>query len=215
MRPLARGSVTSTPLADEMSLTEALECARNGDRQGFTKLYTHYQELYGRHLFHLVGDLEVARDLYQEAFVRLWKELAAKQPIPNFEAWLHVVTKNLAIDYLRRSKHLTFRPLPESDSDDPEEYVLFGRISTPGHEVFVIEMDCLIQALAKMSQQYKVCLLLQEVWGLSQREIAKTLGISESAVSANVSRGMRQIRTMYKHMMDDPDATKEGGQIKC
>src|SRR5712692_4998273 len=59
-----------------------------------------------------------------------------------------------------------------------------------------------------------VCVLLQDLWGYSQHEIADALGIRESAVSANVSRGHKQLRTAYWNMMHAKPAPKKGGQTR-
>ena len=59
-----------------------------------------------------------------------------------------------------------------------------------------------------------MCVLLQDVWGYSQREIAETLAISEKAVSSNVSRGHKQLRTAYQNMANGIQAQRTGGQMK-
>src|SRR6266568_4511321 len=54
------------------------------------------------------------------------------------------------------------------------------------------------------------CVLLQDQWGFSQREIACLLSISEKSVSAYISRGREQLRRLYTHLAAESQETKEG-----
>jgi hypothetical protein len=73
---------------------------------------------------------------------------------------------------------------------------------------------CISLRIPWVSPQYRVCVLLQNVWGYSQREIAETLKITEKAVSSNVSRGHKQLRMAYQNMANGLQAQRTGGQIK-
>jgi len=197
---------------NEMSLSDALACAQVGDKRGFEKLYLHYKAEYKKLLYRLVEDLNVAEDLYQETFIRVWKELQAKKSLGNFEGWLRRVAVNLAIDYLRHKQCLVMRPLPELETDDPKEYALAAKLTSPGHETGVVERDLLLEVLTTLSPQYKICIVLQVIWGYSQREIAQMLSIEERTVSANVSRGMKKMREKYLQAMQENPTLEKGGK---
>jgi RNA polymerase sigma-70 factor, ECF subfamily len=205
------GSVASNEL---LPLAEAIKKARARDHAAFQRLYEHYKIPLWRRLLYLVKDQESAYDLFQETFLRVWKGLPEKSSEVDFEPWLYRIAKNLAIDHLRRTSSLTFLSLSESETDEPKEYTLLGLLSSAGHEEQVCEMLCLQQALEQISPQYRVCTLLQDVWGYSQREIAESLAISEKAVSSNVSRGRKQLRIAYQNMANGLQAQRTGGQRK-
>jgi RNA polymerase sigma-70 factor, ECF subfamily len=210
MHQVARDSTTSTALISAMSIVEAKERVHTKDWAAFERLYEYYRKPLGQRLMYLVGDRDVAYDLYQDTFERLWKKLSIEDPIKNFEAWLYEIARNLAIDHLRRIKRMVFLSFPESDSDEPGDQTLLGLLSVPGHEEHICEIACIRQALEEMSPQYRTCLLLQVMWGYSQHEIAAALEISEKSVSANVSRGRAQLRAAYRDMLHDPNARKGG-----
>ena len=69
-----------------------------------------------------------------------------------------------------------------------------------GPEEQVAESEHIRQALAKVSLQYRSCLLLQLVADFSQRQIAASLNISEKSVSVYVSRGCEQFRKAYQQL---------------
>jgi RNA polymerase sigma-70 factor, ECF subfamily len=152
-------------------------------------------------LFYLVNDAKIAEELYQETFILAWKKLQERKPIPNFEAWLYFVARNLAINHLRRTKKIQFFPFSKEDAS--EEFIASNLFAEAGHEEHICEMECLKQALSQMSPQYRTCFLLQYLWGYSQREIATVLEITEKTVSANVSRGREQFRTIYKNITNN------------
>ena len=197
-QPERSSSTRSVVPSDMVPLAEVVKKAQARDHAAFEELYEYYKIPLWRRLFYLVGNKESAYDLFQETFLRVWNHLPEKTPEIDFEPWLYRIAKNLAIDYFRHTIQLTFLPLPESEPDEPKERILFGLLSSVGHEESICERLSIQQALEHMSPQYRVCVLLQDVWGYSQREIAKWLAISEKAVSSNVSRGRKQLSVAYQ-----------------
>lgn len=204
---------TPTSIGSGTLLRETVERACTKDRLAFSSLYEHYKDPLGKRLAYLIGDKDIAYELYQELFISFWKRLPMPPPL-NFEAWLYRIARNLAFDYLRRVKRLEFSPLPEQEISESGASPLSDPLGTMGHEERVCEMMCVQQALAEMSPQYRICVLLQDLWGYSQHEIAESLGISESTVSANVSRGHKQLRVAYRNMMNAESASRKGGQMR-
>jgi RNA polymerase sigma-70 factor, ECF subfamily len=201
-----------TGTSGSMHRAIAVAMAKAGDEDAFTGLFEYYKDPLGKRLYRLVRNQETAYDLYQEVFITVFKEFKKKTPIPDFQPWLYRVATNKAIDYLRRKKQLEFIPLPETKTDDPEDYALSCLLSEESHEERVCETECLKQALAEMSPQYRICVLLQEEWGYSQKEIAGILGITVKAVSSNVTRGRKQLQTAYLRTIEHMDAARKGGQ---
>lgn len=194
------------PEAD--SIDKAEEHQQIKDRDAFATLYETYKKPLWKRLLYLIGNKDAAYDLLQETFLHAWKGLPRKSPDAPFELWLYNIAKNLAIDHLRR--HTTTLEHISLPTNEAEESSFFSSFYTPGHEDLVCRRECLKEALAQMSPQYRVCVLLQEVWGYSQREIAVSLNISEKGVSANVSRGRAQLRMLYRKIMSEQDATGKG-----
>lgn len=205
--------LTTTVNARNLLLAEYGVRAYQRDRDAFAWLYEYYQKPLGKYLMLLVSDRETARDLYQETFVRLWQHISNVNNIPyidmheRFRRLLYRIARNLAIDYLRHTRKIEFLPLPEETSQK------FKLLSMEGHEEQVCEQIPIEEALAAMSPQYRICWLLQVQWKYTQREIAEALGISEKAVSTNVMRAYKQLRKIYKNIMDDnPPTNKKGGK---
>lgn len=192
---------------DKPALTEAVQRAQARDHAAFIYLYQRYKAAIWKRLTCMVGEKEVVSDLFQETFLRAWQKLPQMgQDVP-FEWWLKRIAANIAIDHLRRAKKLLFLPLTEDESDN-QVSSLFPHVAGPEEQLYMRES--IQQALRLMSPQNRACVLLQDVWGFSQREIASMLAISEKSVSAYVSRGREQLRQLYNRLTAEFQHIREG-----
>lgn len=192
-------------------------CQKDGD--AFTQLYGYYRRPIGKRLMALVNNVETARDLYQDTFLRAW-QYATPTIADGFEPWLYRVARNLAVDHIRHAGKFTFVPLPSEELSQDEPYPdksrehLFEALSWNWSEDQIIELLMLEEIIAAMSPQYRACLLLQWHWGLKQREIAERLDITERTVSSNVSQAYKQFAKLYiaKHGSSRGERSGGGGR---
>src|SRR5947207_3903377 len=206
--PDTDASASATLLADdEPALAEAVQGARTRDHAAFEYLYQRYKALIWKRLVYFVGDKEVVYDLFQETFLRAWQKLPELVQNVPFEWWLKRIAANIAIDHLRREKKLLFLPLP---GDESENQGTSNVPSVAGPEAQLDMRESIQQALRQISPQHRTCVLLQDSWGFSQREIAHMLNISEKSVSAYISRGREQLRQVYTRLTAEPQQTMEG-----
>src|SRR5262245_44205273 len=92
---LVPGSTTDARLVEQV---------RQGDREAFGELVVRYERKLQRVLRRLVHDSEVARDLAQETFLKVYRNLAQYDASRRFAPWLFRVAVNLAVDWLRRRR---------------------------------------------------------------------------------------------------------------
>jgi RNA polymerase sigma-70 factor, ECF subfamily len=197
----------AVPAVDEPALAEAVERARARNHAAFDYLYQRYKALIWKRLVYIVGEKEVVYDLFQETFLHAWQKLPEmRQDVP-FEWWLKRIAANIAIDHLRREKKLLFLPLAEGESENQTPSIIFR---VEGLEEQFDMRESIQQALRQMSPQNRACVLLQDLWGFSQREIAQMLNISEKSVSAYTSRGREQLRQVYSRLTGEFRQIKEG-----
>jgi RNA polymerase sigma-70 factor, ECF subfamily len=171
---------------------DLLRRARGGDTGAFTELVSSIQVPLCSYLARLVGNTELGRDLTQETLIRAWTNLPELHEADHFKGWLYRIGTNLARSHLRRARRLQWFSWIQMEDGTSSQVP-----STPGPEAGVSEADELEATLARLSPQYRTCLLLQVIGGFSQRDIARLLGISEKSVSSNVSRAREQFRRIY------------------
>lgn len=192
-------SPSSSLATSEKGHEDRIRQARAGDEHAFAALVHDLQAPLATYLARLVGNDELGRDLAQEALIRAWTSLPGLREEQYFKAWLYRIGTNLARSHLRRAHLIRWLPWIQTDPDGSPA------LHIQGPEEQVSEADLVQSVLARLSPQYRTCLLLQVVAGFSQREIAHLLGISEKSVASNVSRGREQFRRLYASLKGDPE----------
>jgi RNA polymerase sigma-70 factor (ECF subfamily) len=150
-----------------------VELALDGDEDAFGFLVRRYQRRLTAFLSQLVGDIELARELSQEAFIRAWSALERFDPRYRFSTWLFRIAHNLGIDQLRR-RRLQTMPLYRTDSDGDEvEVIVPDNAKDPlGHLQNRVLATELRQVIDGLRPEYRELVLLRHFGGLSYQEIA-------------------------------------------
>ena len=157
------------PLTDE----RLVELALDGNEEAFGLLVRRYQRRLTAFLSQLVGDLELARELSQEAFVRAWSALSRFDPKYRFSTWLFRIAHNLGIDQLRRRRLKTVSLYRTDAEGDEVEVVVPDAGKDPlGHLENHALASELRQVIDELRPEYRELVLLRHFAGLSYQEIA-------------------------------------------
>lgn len=155
--------------------------AQAGDRQAFGVLVQQHQGRVYSFTRRLCGNPDHALDITQDTFIKAWQALPAWRPEARFETWLLRIARNTAIDGLRRGRH---EPEPL-----PDDAVLVDHGPTPLRQLEssrnIVQLEAL---LAQLPLAQREVLLLRELEGLSYRELAAALDISEGTVKSRLAR---------------------------
>jgi RNA polymerase sigma-70 factor, ECF subfamily len=149
----------------------------------------------------VLGDEADARDISQEAFIRLYESADRFDGRSRFSTWFYRILVNLCIDHRRRLKWWR-RLLPlASGSDDPDEARIDPASDEPTPEVEVTQREVATQlndALNRLSPSQRIAIMLQVQEGLSSREIAAVLRCSESTARVHIYRGLVQLKKIVR-----------------
>ena len=164
-----------------------------------------FREEYGRVVAALVrrfGDIELAEDVAQEAFVEAMRRWPGSGPPPNPGAWLTTTARNRAIDRLRRestrdARHAQAAMLIDDDGDvDP-----MSLSSVPDERLRLI-FTCCHPALGRDAQ---VALTLRLLGGLTTAEIARAFLVDEAAMAKRLTRSKAKIKAAHIPYRVPPD----------
>jgi RNA polymerase sigma-70 factor (ECF subfamily) len=144
---------------------------------------------YLRGSFPSVRDVD---DLVQESYLRIWKTRAT-QPIRSARAFLFQVARRLAIDVLRRRE--TSRT--EAVCDLAALHVIDSGPNVADAVCHSEELWLLAQAIHALPARCRAVMILRKIEGLSQKEIAVRLGITEGTVQIHVGRGLRHLEDFF------------------
>ncbi len=152
---------------------ELVALALDGDELAFGRLVRRYQRRLTAFLGQLVGDIELARELAQEAFLRAWSALDRFDPRYRFSTWLFRIAHNLGIDQLRRRRLQTVSLYRrDSDGDEVEMAVVDVDKDPLGHFENLELAQTIREAIDGLRPEYRELVLLRHFGGLSYQEIA-------------------------------------------
>ena len=156
--------------------------AQHGNRAAFSELVRYHREGVINVVYRMCGDVHLAEDAAQEAFIRAWQHLPSYQHRSPFRNWLYRIATNLALDMLRR----------ERDMVDVDEVQLRTHTKGPEDSMDQSERAVMVRtAVLALPSASRAVLVLREYEGLSYKEIANTLGIPIGTVMSrlNYARG--------------------------
>jgi len=158
--------------------------------------------------YRLTGNRQDAEDLTQDVFVRVFRSLDRYEP-GNFAGWLHRITTNLFLDRARRATRIRMDRFGEG----AEERLLSSEVE-PEAAVHDANFDPDVErALATLSEDFRVAVVLCDVEGLSYEEIADVLGVKIGTVRSRIHRGRSQLRSALAHRAPSQGRTRFMGPI--
>jgi RNA polymerase sigma-70 factor (ECF subfamily) len=170
------------PLSDERAL---IAQAQQGDKFAFGELVRAHQEGVINVVYRMCGDVQLAEDVAQDAFIRAWQHLSGYQPRSPFRNWLYRIALNLALDNLRRERPIVdIDVLPlASERDGPE------RAAEMAERAAHVK-----QAVLALPESSRAVLILREYEGFSYREIADALDVPIGTVMSRLNYARTQLR---------------------
>jgi RNA polymerase sigma-70 factor, ECF subfamily len=184
-------------LSQETSDETLLERVAARDEAAFDLLVARHQGRAYRLAWSLLRDAEDARDLSQEAFLRVYRTAASFRGEAKFSTWFYRILVNLCLDHRRRGRWWQ-RLAVRSTTDDPEDDVLERQpapaadpVDTLGREQVMARVWAEVD---RLSRQQRAALLLQVQEDLSTSEIAQVLACSEATVRVHLHRAVSALR---------------------
>jgi RNA polymerase sigma-70 factor (ECF subfamily) len=195
-------AAASVGLDDESSLNDAwlVERARHGDHVAFAVLVRRYERKLIRVLARLVRDPELARDLAQETFWRVYTRLERFDTARRFGPWLFRVAVNLGLDWLRRSRS---GPSPPASIDRPHgDGQLPFELPDPDPRIQTELAQEVQHILTQMPVSYRTILVLRDLEGFSSSEVAAIVGRREATIRWRLSKARDKFRELWQRRQE-------------
>ena len=171
----------------------------SGDEKIFERIFnTYYNSLvYYAKEYIIIEDQ--ARDVAQEAFIKLWEKRQSLSPDSNIKAYLYITTRNLCLNYLDHIRvGQRFRRMKERDILTIELNSIALHDPTAEH-LIASELESQIEKLInELPEQNKKVFRMHRFDGMKYSEIAQKLNISVKAVEAHISRALRHLKDHLK-----------------
>lgn len=165
-------------------------------QKNFLTAYDTYSDSIFRFCFFKLNDRELAKDLMQETFTKVWLSTSKRDvQINNIKALIYKIAGNLIIDeYRRRGRRETVASLdtlhedgfdPSFDDTDSVRDIIDGKEA--------------IQLISKIREPYGESVLMRYVQDLTLTEIAEITGETENTISVRIHRGISILKKLYNH----------------
>jgi RNA polymerase sigma-70 factor, ECF subfamily len=170
---------------------------RRGERAAFAELVRRYQSPLFTFSLRYLRDPEKARDVTQEAFLRLVRRAAEFKHESRFSTWLYAITRNLCIDELRKSKH---RNHDSFDDDGRSGVPLKDRVGDPTQSTDRAASGAelrggITRAIDSLPDEQREVFLLRQLAGVPFGEIAKITDTSENTVKSRMRYALERLQT--------------------
>lgn len=198
---------------DDLTLVQR---ARAGDQRAFKLLVERYQRKVYSVALGMVKDKEEARDVAQEAFVKVYKYLDHFKGDASFYTWLYRITVNICIDVLRKKgskgdEHVEFDESVKLDTAEAGIGALGSRLGTnPQKSVLRRELaERITSAMQDIPTAHRQILLLREVEGMSYEDLSRTLQIPKGTVMSRLFHARLKMQKILREYLD-LDESKSG-----
>jgi RNA polymerase sigma-70 factor (ECF subfamily) len=179
-----------------------VELALAGNQAAFGVLVRRYQRRLTAFLGQLVGDMELARELSQEAFIRAWGALDRFDPQFRFSTWLFRIAHNLGIDQLRRRRlHTVSLVRQDAEGEEVELAVIDASKDPLGHFENRELAEAMRLAIGALRSEYRELVLLRHFAGLSYQDIAELKGMPLGTVKNKLFRAHSVLRSKLQEYL--------------
>jgi RNA polymerase sigma-70 factor, ECF subfamily len=176
----------------------SLPALQAGDRAEFARLVDMYSNQIYRLAMKILGDTNDAEDVLQETFIKAFRSLPTFEGRSSISTWLYRIAANEALMLVRKRKPEINTVSSDADSDDDEvspPTQIVDWCCLPENELLSAEgKQFLDQAIQTLSPNLRIVFILRDIQGLSIRETADVLKISEMAVKTRLLRARLQLR---------------------
>ena len=170
--------------------------AAAGDRQAFRQLVLDNSHAMFRLAWRLTCDKAAAEDIVQESFIKAWRKIGDFRMQSSFRSWLHRITVNTAMDYLRKQAN---RKQFETEESGWEQ-ATHGS-PAPRQDVQIDIQTQASAAMMNLSETERAALMLRHFEGHSIKEISQILDLTTGACKQTIFRAVKKMRVELRPLV--------------
>ncbi|MGA7685975.1 MAG: sigma-70 family RNA polymerase sigma factor [Terriglobales bacterium] len=186
--------------------TSLIREAQQGNRAAFEVLVRHYDQSVLRLALHLTQSETDAQDVYQEAFLKAYKNLGSFRFECSFYTWIYRIVTNLCLDHLRK-RNVRKEDSPVATDSSGEEYSVIEQFAdvragaNPERDLMRRELGKKIgAALSKLTPRERMVFELKHYQGLKLRTVGEMLNTTEETAKNTLFRATQKLRSALAEM---------------
>src|SRR5438045_8269178 len=180
--------------------------AQRGNRAAFEELVRHYDQAVLRLALHLTGTEHEAQDVYQDAFLKAYKNIGRFRFECSFYTWIYRIVTNLCLDNIRK-KQVRKEDAPVVVDSEGEQYDVLAQVAdarsgaNPERDLMRRELGGRIsRALEKLTPRERVVFELKHYQGLKLRTVGEMLNTTEETAKNTLFRATQKLRATLADM---------------
>lgn len=189
---------TQQELAGEPSVSDArlVDGVRRGDPRSFQELVVRYERRVLGVIRRFVDDPDMADDLTQETFLRVYERLDQFDPSRRFGPWLFQISVNLSLDWLRRKRRRRWLKL---FGDRGNDYQADPSVADPrAQEDLQQEVQ---HVLERIPEKYRTVLILRDLENFSTSDIAAILKRKETTIRWRLAEARNRFKALWEQRL--------------
>jgi RNA polymerase sigma-70 factor (ECF subfamily) len=197
--PARRGHMVSHSLS-RVDDTQLIREAQRGNRVAFEELVRQYDRAVLRLALHLTGSESDAQDIYQEAFLKAYRNIGSFRFECSFYTWVYRIVTNLCLDHLRK-RQVRKEDAPVTTDSNGEEFDLLSQFADdrpgadPERDLMRRELGQRIsRAMTKLTPRERMVFELKHFQGLKLRTIGEMLNTTEETAKNTLFRATQKMR---------------------
>ena len=184
-----------------LSQNEAIliDKAQKGDIESFELLIENYQKKAFNIAYRMLGNLEDANDVTQEALVKVYRSIGAFRGNSSFSTWLYSIVNNTCIDFMRKNRKVDLIYIEQEHEGTNYQIDIPDRLNTPEKLLEKNEVKKIIHdGINQLNYDHRNIIILRDIQGLSYKEIGEILHISLGTVKSRISRARDNLKEIIR-----------------
>lgn len=172
----------------------------SAENYNFENIYNEYKNKIYHYLVYLIGESE-AEDITQEVFLKINKGLNSFNGKSKISTWVYRIANNSAIDFMRSNKNKKKNDYFSEEDLTNEDKAIKENKKVPTIEKQIIETEmneCIRMQINKLPENYKSVLILSDLEGLKNKEIAEILNLSIDNVKIRLFRARAHLKKILE-----------------
>lgn len=191
------------------SASDLIKRAQGGDSEAFGSLFQEHRPQIYSVCLRMTGNTAEAEDLTQDAFLQVFRKIAAFRGESAFATWLHRIAVNTVLMHFRKKPRGQVSLDEPYESDSPKlrrEYGIRDR-----YQAGCIDRIALARAVEQLSPGYRTVFLLHEVEGYEHQEIAEMLSCTAGNSKSQLFKARQRFRALLAHSPEARSPVHSGG----
>ncbi len=180
--------------------------SKAGDIESFERLIAEHQKKVFNIAYRMLGNLEDANDVAQEALVKVYRGIENFKGKSSFSTWLYAIVNNACIDFIRKNRKVNMIYLDREYETEEGTYKiqLNNNEDTPEQLFEKKEAQKLVhESINELGYNHRKVIILRDIEYFSYKEIAQILSCPEGTVKSRISRARNNLKAIIKEKLKD------------